>query len=163
MTAPPRNAGEGLFSGKVGINIIYQGIFQTLIVLGVFLGCAFTGWGHEVGTTMAFLTLCLVQLFHSFNARSITGSIFSKGFFKNKLLILSFFTGAALTILLACIPATHDIFALQWLNGMQWLTVILCSASIIPAVEIVKLFIRRLDAEKKISSDKNREKHCKSV
>lgn len=163
MTAPPRNAGDGLFSGNVGINIIYQGIFQTAIVLGVFLGCAFTGWGHEVGTTMAFLTLCLVQLFHSFNARSITGSIFSKGFFKNKLLILSFFTGAALTILLACIPATHDIFALQWLNGMQWLTVILCSASIIPAVEIVKLFIRRHDAEKKISSDKNREKHCKSV
>ncbi len=148
MSLPPRNAEDSLFSGKVGANIIYQGIFQTIIVLGVFLGCAFTGWGHEVGTTMAFLTLCLVQLFHSFNARSIIGSIFSKNFFKNKLLFVSFFVGAALTVGLACLPATHDIFALQWLNGMQWLTVILCSFSIIPAVEFVKLFMRKFGHKK---------------
>lgn len=149
MAHPPRSANDSLFSGFVGINIIYQGIFQTIIVLGVFLGCAFTGWGHEVGTTMAFLTLCLVQLFHSFNARSLTGSIFEKNFFKNKLLFISFIVGAALTVGLACLPATHDIFALQWLNGMQWLTVILCSASIVPAVECVKLFMR-------IRSNKNK-------
>ncbi len=142
MSSPPRSAGDSLFSGAVGANIIYQGIFQTIIVLGVFLGCAFTGWGHEVGTTMAFMTLCLVQLFHSFNARSILGSAFGKNFFKNKLLFVSFLVGGALTVGLACLPATHDIFALQWLNGMQWLTVILCSAAIVPAVEVVKLFMR---------------------
>lgn len=142
MNEPPRAANDSLFSGHVGVNIIYQGIFQTIIVLGVFLGCAFTGWGHEVGTTMAFLTLCLVQLFHSFNTRSLIGSIFSKNFFKNKMLFISFFAGAALTVGLACLPATHDIFSLQWLTGMQWLTVILCSLAIIPAVEAVKFFIR---------------------
>ncbi|MBD5131671.1 MAG: calcium-translocating P-type ATPase, PMCA-type [Clostridiales bacterium] len=148
MAYPPRPASDSLFSGKVGVNIIYQGIFQTIIVLGVFLGCTFTGWGHEVGTTMAFLSLCLTQLFHSFNAKSITGSIFNKNFFKNKLMFLSFLVGAALTVGLALLPATHKIFALQWLNGMQWLTVILCSAAIIPAVEIVKLFMRIFDRKK---------------
>ncbi|MCH5162557.1 MAG: calcium-translocating P-type ATPase, PMCA-type [Clostridiales bacterium] len=139
MKNPPLSSSDNLFAGQVGINIIYQGILQTGIVLGVFLGCAFTGWGHEVGTTMSFLTLCLVQLFHSFNARSLTGSIFNKNFFKNKMLFIAFFVGSALTIGLACLPITHDIFALQWLNFAQWLTVLLCSFSIIPAVEIVKL------------------------
>ncbi len=148
MKNPPRDDSDNLFAGKVGVNIIYQGVLQTVIVLGTFLGCAFTGWGHEVGTTMSFLTLCLVQLFHSFNARSISGSIFNKNFFKNKMMFVAFFVGAALTIGLACLPVTHNIFALQWLNGAQWLTVILCSFSIIPAVEIVKLFME-ISAERK--------------
>lgn len=139
MNSPPRKSNDNLFAGQVGVNIIYQGILQTVIVLGVFLGCAFTGWGHDVGTTMSFLTLCLTQLFHSFNARSLTHSIFNKNFFKNKFIFIAFFVGAALTVGLACLPVTHDVFALQWLNGMQWLTVILCSISIIPAVELVKL------------------------
>lgn len=148
MASPPRAASDSLFAGRAGVNIIYQGILQTIIVLGVFLGCAFTGWGHEVGTTMAFLTLCLVQLFHSFNARSLTGSVFNRNFFKNKLLFVAFFVGAALTVGLACLPATHKIFALQWLDGMQWLTVILCSASIVPAVELVKLVMRMCEKYK---------------
>ncbi|MDE7464005.1 MAG: cation transporting ATPase C-terminal domain-containing protein, partial [Clostridiales bacterium] len=107
--------------------------------------------------TMSFLTLCLVQLFHSFNARSLTGSIFNKNFFKNKMMFIAFFVGAALTIGLACLPITHDVFALQWLNLAQWLTVILCSFSIIPAVEIVKLCMechRDRKAKKQIVSDK---------
>ncbi len=140
MNSPPRESKDNLFAGQVGVNIIYQGILQTIIVLGVFLGCALTGWGHDVGTTMSFLTLCLTQLFHSFNARSLTHSIFNKNFFKNKFIFIAFFVGAALTVGLACLPVTHDVFALQWLDGMQWLTVVLCSISIIPAVELVKLF-----------------------
>ncbi len=144
MNDPPHSAKANLFSGRVGVNIIYQGILQTAIVLGVFLGCAFTGWGHEAGTTMSFITLCLVQLFHSFNARNIGGTMFNKNFFKNKLIFVAFFVGAALTVALACIPITHDIFALQWLDGLQWLTVILCSASIIPAVEIAKPIVGAL-------------------
>lgn len=151
MRTPPRRTSDNLFAGRVGLNIIYQGVFQTAIVLGVFLGCAFTGWGHDVGTTMSFLTLCLVQLFHSFNARSLDGSIFNKNFFKNKTIFISFFVGAALTIGLACIPLTHDIFSLQWLDAMQWLTVILCSASIVPAVEAVKLVLRLVRRRKAAS------------
>ncbi len=141
MNSPPRKSSANLFAGRVGINIIYQGLLQTAIVLGVFLGCAFTGWGHEVGTTMSFLCLSLVQLFHSFNARSLSGSIFNKNFFKNKLMFISFFVGAALTIGLACLPVTHSVFELQWLDGLQWMTVLLCSFSIIPAVELIKLCI----------------------
>ncbi len=139
MLTPPRKSNDNLFAGQVGINIIYQGVLQTAIVLGVFLGCAFSGWGHDVGTTMSFLTLCFVQLFHSFNARSLTGSIFNKNFFKNKMLFISFFVGMALTVGLACLPVTHDVFSLQWLNWQQWLTVIMSSFSIIPMVELVKL------------------------
>lgn len=154
MKNPPRDDSDNLFAGKVGVNIIYQGVLQTIIVLGMFLGCAFTGWGHEVGTTMSFLTLCLVQLFHSFNARSISGSIFNKNFFKNKMMFVAFFVGAALTVGLACLPVTHDIFALQWLDWAQWLTVILCSFSIIPAVETVKLFME-IAAERKIKRKKS--------
>ena len=70
-----------------------------------------------------------------------------------KMIFVSFFVGAALTIGLACIPFTHDVFSLQWLDGMQWLTVILCSASVIPAVELVKL-VSRLVRRHKRSADR---------
>lgn len=149
MAHPPRAASDSLFADGVGVNIIYQGILQTIIVLGVFLGCAFTGWGHEVGTTMAFLTLCLVQLFHAFNARSLNGSVFNKNFFKNKLMFVAFFVGVGLTVGLACLPFTHSIFSLQWLDASQWITVISCSVSIIPAVEIVKLIMETLHRDVK--------------
>ncbi len=148
MKSPPRKSDKSLLAGRVGFNVLYQGILQTSVVLGVFLGCAFTGWGHEVGTTMSFLTLCLVQLFHSFNARSLTGSMFNKNFFKNRLMFVSFFVGALLTVGLACLPFTHDIFSLQWLSAAQWLTVIGCSIAIIPAVELVKLFVRLWDRKR---------------
>lgn len=142
MASPPRAAKDSLFSSGVGINIVYQGILQTCIVLGVFLGCAFTGWGHEVGTTMAFLSLCFVQLFHAFNARSLKGTLFNRNFFKNKTMFAAFFIGVALTVGIACIPFTHDIFSLQWLDAAQWATVLLCSLSIIPAVEGIKAVLR---------------------
>ena len=152
MRLKPRDAGSSLFSGAVGANVIYQGVLQTVIVLGMFLGCTFTGWGHEAGTTMSFLTLCLTQLFHSFNVRSLNGTIFNKNFFKNKLMFIAFFVGAALTIGLACLPFTHDIFKLQWLDWKQWLTVIACSFSIVPAVETVKACVslaKRIKSNKK--------------
>lgn len=139
MSKSPHKSSDNLFAGKVGVNIIYQGILQTTLVLGVFLGCAYTGWGHEVGTTMSFLVLCFVQLFHSFNARNIDKTIFNKNFFKNKTIFLSLFVGVCFTLLVSLVPAFHDIFKLQWLDWKQWLTVIGLSISIIPAVEIVKL------------------------
>ncbi len=154
MSTPPLKTSNNLFAGKVGINILYQGVFQTIIVLGIFLGCCYTGWGHEVGTTMAFISLCLVQIFHSFNARSINGTIFNKNFFKNKLFFISALVGAGLSIGISCIPLTHDIFELVWLNWEQWLTVIGCSFAIIPAVELVKFVTSKVKkhAKHKIES-----------
>lgn len=144
MNHPPRKSSDNLFAGHLGVNIIYQGILQTAIVIGIFFGCTFGPWGHEVGTTMSFLALSLVQLFHCFNAKSLNGTIFNRNFFRNKMMFAAFGVGIVLTVGVAVIPVFHDIFHLQYLTWQQWLVTIGASLSIIPLVELSKLLIGRI-------------------
>ncbi|MGN1042207.1 MAG: calcium-translocating P-type ATPase, PMCA-type, partial [Christensenellales bacterium] len=110
MNNPPRKSDDNLFAGHFGINIVYQGVIQTAIILAVFFSAHFGSWGHEVGASMAFITLCLVQLFHCFNAKSLNGTVFRKDLFKNKFMLLAFGVGCALTVGVAVIPGLNDVF-----------------------------------------------------
>ena len=143
MRHPPRRSGDNLFAGKLGINILYQGVLQTAIVLAVFFGAEFGGWGHAVAQTLAFVTLCLTQLFHCFNAKSLVGSVFRKDPFGNKFMLLSFAVGAALVLAVVLVPGIGAVFHVVPLTFVQWLTAILSAFAIIPLVEIVKAFMRR--------------------
>mgnify|MGYP000140412876 FL=1 len=90
MSHKPRGRKSNFFDGGVMGAIIYQGIFQTVLVLGVY------GWAlmfpehatnrmvHEDALTMAFATLGLIQLVHAFNVKSVYQSIFTVGAFKNR-------------------------------------------------------------------------------
>lgn len=143
MNNPPRENQFHLFAGHLGINIIYQGILQTIIILAVFF-ISLNSYGHEVASTMAFLTLCLVQLFHCYNNKSLTHSIFNKNLFKNKIMNLSFIVGLLLTLAVAFIPGLNNIFHVSSLNLTQWIIVIASSLLIIPSVELMKYIIRRI-------------------
>ncbi len=144
MDNPPRKSDDNLFAGHLGINIVYQGILQTVIVLAVFFGCVYGSWGHDVGESLAFITLCLIQLFHCFNARSLNGSIFRKGFFKNRFMFVAFGVGAALTVGVAAIPGLNGVFGIVDLTFLQWLTAILAAIAIIPLVELCKIIMRKV-------------------
>jgi len=148
MDYPPRKTGQSLFAGKIGRDILIQGIMQTGLVMLAFCIGAFVmqsqhPWIHDnkEGMTMGFITLCFIQLFHAYNMRSQTHTIFNKRFFKNGIMNIAFLVGAALTVLAAYIDvwANTEIFGTVALTPIDWLICIACAFAIVPLVEIQKI------------------------
>ena len=150
MLRPPRKSGGNLFRGKMGRDIIIQGIMQTgLVMMSFCLGHYVLDASHEqVGMTMAFISLCLIQLFHSYNLKRQDGSIFHKDILDNKWLNISFLVGAALILFITLIPAFHGIFDISPLNAAEWFIAIGCAIAIIPLVEAQKLIENAIDKKR---------------
>ena len=139
MSRPPRNPKESIVSGKVGFNILYQGLSQAIIVILVFVIGVFCFNSPNTASTMAFLTLNFIQLFHMYNVHS-NKSIFKDSAFKNKFINLSFLCEIGLFILIAFIPFLSNILGMTPLTPLQWFIVFLSSFLIVPICEIVKFF-----------------------
>lgn len=144
MKQPPRDPKQYIIGGRVGVNIIYQGITQSLMVLCVFMIGLFGFKNAMQATTMAFLTINIVQLFHMYNVRT-NHSIFASNPFKNKLLNLAFISELAIILVVSLIPPVANIFNMTQLSIAQWAVVFGISILIIPICEIVKLFQRLKD------------------
>ena len=161
MNRQPRDSKEGIFAGGLGFAVAYQGILVTIITLAsYFIGTnVLAELGHAeaiaagtytkemLGTSMAFLTLSMCEIFHSFNMRSLHGSIFTlKG--QNKWLwgagILSFL----LTTAVVEIDFLAKTFKLAHLNFTEYGIAMALAISIIPIVEIVKLIQRAVAKNK---------------
>ncbi len=155
MERKPRKKNEGLFSGKLGIDVIWQGALFAAITLAAYsIGYTLhlpNGLEQALayGSTMAFATLSLSQLVHAFNVRS-EHSLFKAGFLKNKYMLLAAGVSVLLLILVLFTPL-RNIFGLTVLNSSEWLEVILLS--ILPFIlsEIVKL-ARHMIKEKREES-----------
>ena len=138
MRQKPRSRGGSLFAGQTGLNILIQGAMQTALVLGSYLiGEAMSG-SHGVGVTMAFVSLAAIQLFHSYNMRSLEHSLFSSNPFSNRMLNLSFVIGAALMALILFVPALRGLFEAEALTAAQWAVSLGAALLIIPLVELQK-------------------------
>ncbi len=144
MDQPPRDSSKSLLSGVIGTSIIYQGFIQSLMVLVMFV-CAKNFFGNEIASTMSFMTICLMQIIHAINCKS-EKSIFKINIFKNHFFNFSFLLLLAMILAVYFVPALASMFGLVALNGTQWLIVSLSSLSIIPLVEIGKLFIKEKKA-----------------
>ncbi|WP_270648775.1 cation-translocating P-type ATPase [Limosilactobacillus mucosae] len=140
---PRGNQGSFLAHG-VGFNIIYQGILEGLLTLGVYaLGILYpvhqgSALIHADALTMAYITLGLIQLLHACNHKSLQGTIFKTGEFRNR-----YFNWAILssTLLLAgtiFIPTLNPIFHTTELDLAQWGIVIAAGLLMVLIVEIVK-------------------------
>ncbi len=136
MSRLPRNPKKSLFADGLWWKIIIEGT-----MLGMFTLLAFSIgnrlYSVEVGRTMAFITLGMLELVHSFNIKS-EESIFKIGIFENKYLILALILGVLLQVIVVIINPLAEIFSLVPLNGIQWLYTILISIAPIPIVEIQK-------------------------
>jgi len=151
MNYPPRKSSASLFAGRTGRDILIQGAMQTLLVMASFcLGTyVFQGNNHATAETMAFLTLCLIQLFHAYNMRSTTHSMFNKKILSNRFMNLSFAIGAVLILGVVLIPQIGEVlFKTTSLNGIEWLVAVGLSVLIIPMVEIQKLIDRQMKNKK---------------
>ena len=137
MNRQPRNSKESIFSNGLWNKITTEGIMIGCLTLLAFsLGNKF--YGVEVGRTMAFVSLGLLELVHSFNVKS-EESIFNRNLLENKYLIASLFAGSFMQIIVVIIPYLANIFDLVPLNKMQWLYTILISIMPIFIIELQKL------------------------
>ena len=153
MNRPPRNSKDGIFAGGLGFDVIYQGILVTVLTLVAYLiGASFEfgeGWftalrsagesGH--GMTMAFLTMSMCEIFHSFNLRSQRKSIFTLRK-QNKVLWAAMLGSLLLTTLLLEVPFLANAFGFITIGWEEYLISLGLAILVIPVVEIVKLFQR---------------------
>ena len=148
MTRKPRSAKAGIFSDGMGTGLAYQGIVLTLLVLAsYFIGHyieegAFTIADSAAGTTMAFLTMSMAEIFHCFNMRSQRGSIF-KLKTNNKMLTIAAIASLVLTTAVCEIPFLANAFGFTSVEWFEYIIAIALGALIVPIVEIVKLIQRR--------------------
>lgn len=159
MTRKPRNSNDGIFAGGMGIDCLYQGILVTVLTMIAFYIGEFRETGHWVfmniadsseGMTMAFLTMSMAEIFHSFNMRSQRGSAVMmtlKGSV-NMVLFGAMVGSLLLTTAIIEIPFLANAFGFTPIGLGEYLIAIGLSVSIIPIVEIVKA-IQRLNARKK--------------
>ena len=136
MHRKPVDSKKGFFSDGLWNKIVVEGIMIGMLTLVAFsLGNKF--FGLEVGRTMAFLSMGLLELVHSFNIKS-EQSIFRIGILENKFLIGSFILGTIVQISVVLIPALAKIFQLVSLNQTQWMITIIISLLPIPIMELQK-------------------------
>lgn len=148
MKRSPRNSGDGIFAGGMGFHVAFQGIAVMLITLvSYFVGHYMESGVWEIansadGMTMAFLTLSMTEIFHSFNMRSLNGSVFRMKK-QNKFLIGAMIVSFLCTTLVIYIPVLAAAFGFESISLMEYLVAILLAVLIIPLVEISKFFTRR--------------------
>ncbi len=137
MNHKPRNPKKSIFADGLWGKIIVEGV-----MIGVLNLLAFSigrRYSLDVARTMAFVSLGLLELVHSFNIRS-EDSIFKTGIFKNKYLCLAFLGGALLQIIVVIVPSWAEVFKLTNLTTKQWLCTIVISLMPIILIEMQKVF-----------------------
>ena len=130
MNRKPESIKKGLFADGMWSKILVEGtMIGILTLLSFTIGNKL--YGLQTGRAMAFVSLSMIELVHSFNIKS-EESIFKIGIMKNPYLIGSFILGAILQIGVVSIASVAEIFECVPLNFVQWLTV--CGISICPII-----------------------------
>lgn len=149
MNRRPREKSEGIFSGGLGFNVVYQGILVSLVTLAAyFIGHYMESGVWEItnsadGMTMAFLTMNMAEIFHSFNMRSTNKSIFTLNS-HNKYLFGAMIASLVLTTAVIYVPFLSNAFGLEHISLVEYAISMGLSISVIPIVEIVKAIQRKV-------------------
>lgn len=148
MKRKPRDPKEGIFSGGVGVNVFYQGVMVAVLTLAAyFIGERIENGAWRIvnsndGMTMAFLTMSMAEIFHSYNMRSQYKTIFSvknHNFYLFGSMLMSFILTAAVIY----VPFLRDAFGFTSISFAEYLTAIALAVLVIPIVELVKLIQRK--------------------
>ena len=152
MKRPPRPSTDGIFAGGLGIEVAYQGVLVTLVTLAAyFIGHFMEAGVWEItnspdGMTMAFLTMSMAEIFHSYNMRSQHGSIFTlkhHNFFLLGAMVISLI----LTTGVIYIPFLARAFEFETISLAEYAVAMGLAVLVIPIVEGIK-FIRRKTLKK---------------
>jgi len=151
MRRDPRNSKDGIFAGGLAVDVLYQGILVTVItIVSYFLGHFFESGIWEIpkgvspdGMTMAFLTMSMCEIFHSFNMRSQRKSIFSLRS-HNKVLWAAMAGSLLLTTVVLEVPVIAAAFGFTPISWQEYVVALALAFLVIPIVELVKLVQRTL-------------------
>lgn len=149
MKRSPRDPKEGIFAGGMLGDIVMQGATVTLITLAsYFIGHFIESGVWEItnshdGTTMAFLTLSMIQIVHSFNMRSRRASVFTMKS-HNKLLWASMAISLVLTAAVIFIPPVSALFGFGTISLVEYAIALGLALLILPIVELIKFVQRKL-------------------
>lgn len=153
MRRKPRSASAGIFAGGMGVDIAYQGLLVSALTLAsYFIGHFIESGVWEIadspdGMTMAFLTMSMAEIFHSFNMRSQRGSIFKLP--GHNIMLIGAAIGSLLLTTVVCeVPLLAEAFGFTSVELGEYAIAIGLGFCVIPIVELVKL-IQRLTAAKK--------------
>ena len=156
MKRKPRKASDGVFAGGMGVDILFQGIVITILVLasffvGVYLDMGYiniadmiAGTADEEGVTMAFITLSMVEIFHCFNMRSRRASLFSMKK-QNKWLWGAAILALILTVIVVEVPFLAEMFGFMELPMEALAAALGLAFLIIPIMEIYKAVMRGIE------------------
>ncbi|HBZ03778.1 MAG TPA: ATPase, partial [Lachnospiraceae bacterium] len=150
MKQSPRKKTDGIFSGGLGVDVILQGAVIAILTVASYLVGHYMesgSWQIETsqdGMTMAFLTLSLVEVFHSFNLRSRTASIFTLKK-QNKTLWGTLLLAIVLTVVILYVPFLRNLFSFSYIDVKEFFIAVCIALLIIPIVEIAKI-VRRVRA-----------------
>ena len=155
MRRKPRNSKDGIFAGGLGFDVVYQGILVTAITIAAYLIGSSMEFGADWwnllrtagesghGMTMAFLTMSMCEIFHSFNMRSQRKSVFSLKT-QNKILWLAMLGSLLLTTLVIEVPFIANAFGFTPIGWDEYAIAMALAILVIPVVEIVKLIQRAI-------------------
>ena len=155
MTRPPRDSKDGIFAGGLGFDILYQGVLITIITMASYIigHCMEVGYFEmpkgvsDDGMTMAFLTMSMCEIFHSFNMRSQRKSVFSLPS-HNKVLWGAMLGSLVLTTAVLEIPVLANAFGFTPVSWTEYGIALALAILVVPIVELVKLCQRRAAARK---------------
>ena len=155
MRRPPRDSKEGIFAGGLAFDIAYQGILVTILtiasyIIGSLMDPAIGSFAalraagvSDHGMTMAFLTMSMCEIFHSFNMRSQRKSVFTLGA-HNKVLWAAMIGSLVLTTLVLEVPFLASAFGFTPIGLVEYGVAMLLAVIVIPIVETVKFIQRKV-------------------
>ena len=138
MNRLPRNPRKSLFADGLWGKITTEGVMIGMLTLVAF-SIGNNLYSIEVGRTMAFLSLGILELVHSFNIKG-EESIFKTGLFENRYLVGAFVLGTLLQVVVVVISPLAQIFDVVPLNSVQWLMTATISILPVVIVELQKKF-----------------------
>ena len=147
MKRPPINSNRSLFSGGLGLKIIFEGIMiGSLTLLAYVIGLKYFEDSANTqnltspvyARTMAFMTLSVSQLVHAYNMRS-SHSVFKIGLFSNSRMNWAFITCLILQVSVVVITPLSNIFKTVNLPKEAWIIVAVLSAAPLVIIELQKL------------------------
>lgn len=143
MQRKPRNSKDGIFADKLGIKVVTQGLFVAIITIAAYFVGHFIETGNwEItnsadGTTMAFLTMSMAEIFQGFNVRSQHRSIFLLKK-QNPFMWGAMGISLLLTTAVIYLPFLSNAFGFTPISAQEYFIAMALAFAIIPLVEIQK-------------------------
>ena len=144
MEKPPRDPAEPVVTRPRAFLMLAQGAFIAMCSLLAFCAILFIEKEGVIrARTGAFIVLSCAQLFHAFNCRSMTRSLFKLGIFTNIKLVYASFASFFLQVIVINVPFLRTIFKVEQLSLLDWALVLVISSFPLWAMEIVKAVNRK--------------------